>query len=153
MRKIAFCIFLLVINFSCRNEDRKILNGFENLKLGMTIPEVEKLINRKIDIKPADKTYKIADQYVGDFAEIDSLQINSKIKLSSVYLEFKNQKLIYITTNYNSELFKLLKNDYGIEQHMSDGTDIFKTNSNNSFACISNNRRITIANTKEKFNH
>jgi len=107
----------------------EVLDGFGKAKLGMTTHQFEKVFHQKIILTPSDKI----DCFQ---AKVDSLKVGPTIFLEVVLLEFNKNRLFYIGTSENPQLFDYLKRNFKIASHTEDGygfTGSFITNSNSIF--------------------
>ena len=97
---------MLIYN-SCTKKLPDKLDGFGEIKLGMTIKEFEKKFDRKLHLKPS---YEYGTALSGEVTQIKMLE---NTILDTIHVEFLNNKLVYISSA-NDSLYSFLNRNYQI---------------------------------------
>lgn len=140
-------IILLITFILCSCSNQKKLDGFGDLKIGMSISQFN-------DDFP---NLKFSDTETRVTKKISLLEISENIVLKDISIVFDNHKLISIGTSYSKELLNVLKTEYGANRTIKkDGYETIYFNTNcEDIACLyeSKNGRSGIVIFKTDFLH
>ncbi len=128
LKKSLYFLFFFVI--ACNQKPK--IDGFGDLKLGMSKKEYQKLTIEKPEFKSLKEN--------GEYYAIGNIKINSKIMLKNVQLDFdSNNKLKMVAFEFNQVLYDSLKNKFGIKDSMNiNHIEQLNTNSDSIFLVTEN---------------
>ena len=128
MRQTILLLLSLLIFASCKKTENT-LNGFGDLKLGISPQEFEEKFHKKLNLKTGWLYSNSLE------SEVSNIQINDNINLKDAYLVFYKSRLIYIGST-NKDLYDFLCKNYSVVKKEKVGESIigsFKTNNKDSY--------------------
>lgn len=140
--KTILTLFLLLI-VSCQDSSQeKTMQGFGELRLGMTVQDVKQNFNLDIPEKGlfgSENSKGEKDLFSTNHPHI---RITDYLTIRKVQLTFQENRLVIIESNYSEQLHNGLSQIYGLEKRYTSSTGLlnkYKTNSS-KVTCVSLNK-------------
>ena len=114
MIKYFLLIFSIIISSSCHKKI-EVLNNFGELKLGMTVQELERNVNQKIILKTSLRNRNVLA------STLINIKISNNIVLGTLRIEVYKNKIMLMQT-INDSLYKYLAKEHKVTWKL-DGVD------------------------------